>query len=185
MQIVNRPRKKGPSKNVMPLSHEKTGWTAQQLRSLGAELYSLGAKIRTTKLKSELDSAKTLITWSKRTERQAEITQSLVHLKQKSPRTNWRSSIFLEEPRNELLGQHKLSSLGQGPSMSPGGQGCIIGSAEALPILCVRCARWEREIQRKIKRERERERERRKWRHLSSAEIGDEFCIFPCQKFAP
>ena len=24
----------------------------------------------------------------------------------------------------------------------------IIGSAEALPILCVRCARWEREIQR-------------------------------------
>ena len=42
----------------------------------------------------------------------------------------------------------------------------IIGSAEALPILCVRCARWERE----------RERERRKWRHFSSAEIGDEFC---------
>ena len=31
----------------------------------------------------------------------------------------------------------------------------IIGSAEALPILCVRYARWEREIQ----RERERERE--------------------------
>ena len=34
-------------------------------------------------------------------------------------------------------------------------------------------------------RERERERERRKWRHLSSAEIGDQFCTFPCQKFAP
>ena len=53
----------------------------------------------------------------------------------------------------------------------------IIGSAEALPILCVR---WERE------RERERERyiDRWKWRHLSSAEIGDEFCTFPCQKFA-
>ena len=55
----------------------------------------------------------------------------------------------------------------------------IIGSAEALPILCVRCVRWERE------RYRERERERRKWRHLSSAEIGDEFCTFPCQKIAP
>ena len=37
----------------------------------------------------------------------------------------------------------------------------IIGSAEALPILCVRCARWERE--------RDTERVRRKWRHLSSA----------------
>ena len=36
---------------------------------------------------------------------------------------------------------------------------CIIGSAEALPILCVRCARWERERYRK-ERERERERER-------------------------
>ena len=65
-----------------------------------------------------------------------------------------------------------------------------IGSAEALPILCVRCALcvcvcvcvWERERYRE--RERERERERRKWRHLSSAEISDEFCTFPCQKFA-
>ena len=55
----------------------------------------------------------------------------------------------------------------------------IIGSAEALPILCVRCARREREIQRE--RERERERVRRKWRHFSSAEIGDEFCTFHCQ----
>ena len=74
----------------------------------------------------------------------------------------------------------------------------IIGSAEALPILCVRCARWEREIQ----RERERERERdgsdvtlvalklamnfapflAKNFHLS---IGKEFCTFPCQIFAP
>ena len=45
-----------------------------------------------------------------------------------------------------------------------------IGSASALPI---------------IQRERERERERRKWRHLSRAEIGDEFCTFPCQKCAP
>ena len=56
----------------------------------------------------------------------------------------------------------------------------VIGSASALPILCVRCAQWERERYRE--RERERERERRKWRHLSSAEIGDEFCNFPLPK---
>ena len=61
----------------------------------------------------------------------------------------------------------------------------VIGSAEALPILCVRCARRERERERYRERERERERVRRKWRHLSSAEIGDEFWTFPCQKFAP
>ena len=68
----------------------------------------------------------------------------------------------------------------------------IIGSAEALPILCVRYFRWERE------RERERYRERRKWRHHFRAKIGDEFTLslaknshnwrwaytFPCQKFA-
>ena len=35
--------------------------------------------------------------------------------------------------------------------------------------------------ERDTERERERERERRKWRHLSSAEMGDEFCTFPCQ----
>ena len=29
--------------------------------------------------------------------------------------------------------------------------------------------------------ERERERDRRKWRHHCRAEIGDEFCTFPCQ----
>ena len=34
-------------------------------------------------------------------------------------------------------------------------------------------------------RERNTERERRKWRHLSGAEIGDEFCTFPSQKFPP
>ena len=63
----------------------------------------------------------------------------------------------------------------------------IIESAEGLPILCARYARWEREIQRELERERDRERERVrwKWRHLSSAEIGDEFCTFPCQKCAP
>ena len=67
----------------------------------------------------------------------------------------------------------------------------IIGSAEALPILCVRYFRWERE------REIQRERERRQWRHHCRA-IGDEFTLslaknshnwrwaytFPCQKFA-
>ena len=69
-----------------------------------------------------------------------------------------------------------------------------IGSAEALPILCVRYFRWEREIQ----TERERGRERRKWRHHCRAKIGDEFTLshaknslnwrwaytFPCQSFA-
>ena len=73
----------------------------------------------------------------------------------------------------------------------------IIGSAEALPILCVRYFRWERERERDTERERERERERRKWRHHFRA-IGDEFTLslaknphnwrwaytFPCQKFA-
>ena len=65
----------------------------------------------------------------------------------------------------------------------------IIGSAEALPILCVRYIRWEREREREreIQRERytERERERRKWRHHCRAKIGDEFCTSPCQKCAP
>ena len=45
----------------------------------------------------------------------------------------------------------------------------IIGSEEALPILCVRYIWWERE--------RERERERRKWRHHCRAKIGDEFTL--------
>ena len=45
----------------------------------------------------------------------------------------------------------------------------IIGSAEALPILCVRYFRWERE--------RYRERERRKWRHHFRAKIGDELTL--------
>ena len=36
----------------------------------------------------------------------------------------------------------------------------IIGSAEALPILCVRCARWERERERERERDTEREREK-------------------------
>ena len=73
----------------------------------------------------------------------------------------------------------------------------IIGSAEALPILCVRYFRWERERERDT--ERERERERRKWRHHCRAKIGDEHTqvslaknshnwrwayTFPCQKFA-
>ena len=70
----------------------------------------------------------------------------------------------------------------------------IIGSAEALPILCVRHFWWERERD----TERERKRDRRKWRHHCRAKIGDEFTLslaknshnwrwaytFPCQKFA-
>ena len=58
-----------------------------------------------------------------------------------------------------------------------------IGSAEALPILCVRYFRWERErerereIQTERERERERKRERRKWRHHCRAKIGDEFTL--------
>ena len=49
----------------------------------------------------------------------------------------------------------------------------IIGSAEALPILCVRYFRWERERE----RDTDRERERRKWRHHFRAKIGDEFTL--------
>ena len=75
----------------------------------------------------------------------------------------------------------------------------IIGSAEALPILCVRYIRWERERERERDTEREREREKdgsdvtivalklamsfalllAKNLHLS---IGEEFCAFPCEK---
>ena len=68
----------------------------------------------------------------------------------------------------------------------------IIGSAEALPILCVRYFWWERE------REIQRKRDRRKWRHHCRAKIGDEFTLSlaknshnwrwaytsPCQKVA-
>ena len=53
----------------------------------------------------------------------------------------------------------------------------IIGSAEALPILCVRCARWKRERERERERYRERKRDRRKWRHHCRAKIGDEFTL--------
>ena len=67
---------------------------------------------------------------------------------------------------------------------------CIIGSAEALPILCVRYFWWERE------REIQRKRDRRKWRHHCRAKSGDEFTLslakkshnwrwaytFPCHK---
>ena len=54
----------------------------------------------------------------------------------------------------------------------------IIGSAEALPILCVRYFWWERE------RERDTDRQRRKWRHHCRAKIGRWVYTFPCQKFA-
>ena len=69
---------------------------------------------------------------------------------------------------------------------------CIIGSAEALPILCVRCIRWEREIQREkdgsdvttvaLKLAMSFALLLAKNVHLS---VGEEFCAFPCQKFAP
>ena len=49
----------------------------------------------------------------------------------------------------------------------------IIGSAEALPILCVRYFRCERERE----RERDTDRQRRKWRHHCRAKIGDEFTL--------
>ena len=39
----------------------------------------------------------------------------------------------------------------------------ILGSAESLPILCVRCARWERERERERERDTERERERERY----------------------
>ena len=67
----------------------------------------------------------------------------------------------------------------QSPFLFPIVFSIIIGSAEALPILCVRYFRWERERE----RYRERERERRKWRHHCRAKIGDEH-TFTCQKFA-
>ena len=79
-----------------------------------------------------------------------------------------------------------LSAMEALPEAFLAGKSCIIGSAEALPILCVRYFWWERE------------RDRRKWRHHCRAKIGDEFTLslaknshnwrwdytFPCQKFA-
>ena len=86
------------------------------------------------------------------------------------------------------------------PMHSPMSSPPIIGSAEALPILCVRYFRWEREREREREIQTDRERERRKWRrrHHRRAKIGDEFTLslaknlhnwrwaytFPCQKFA-
>ena len=55
----------------------------------------------------------------------------------------------------------------------------IIGSAEALSVFCVRCARGER----KRERERERERDRRKWRHIVALKLAMSL-HFPLQKFA-
>ena len=82
----------------------------------------------------------------------------------------------------------------------------IIGSAEALPILCVRCARCVRERERERKRKRERYRERERERDGSDVTIvvlklamsfalflaknlhlsfGEDFSTFLCQIFAP
>ena len=58
----------------------------------------------------------------------------------------------------------------------------IIGSAEVLPILCVRYFWWERERERE--RYRERERDRRKWRHHCRAILARQWWrwtyTFPC-----
>ena len=86
--------------------------------------------------------------------------------------------------------------------------GCIIGSAEALPILCVRCSRWERKKESRIQRERERERDTERERERERERDGRDVTIivlklamslhfplpkirtwrwvytFPCQKFA-
>ena len=70
---------------------------------------------------------------------------------------------------------------------------CIIGNAEALPILCVRYIHSVREREREIQREKDGSDVTivalklamsfalllAKNVHLS---IGDEFCAFPCQK---
>ena len=49
---------------------------------------------------------------------------------------------------------------------------CIIGSVEALPILCVRYFRWERERERERERDTERERERERERDGSDVTIA-------------
>ena len=65
----------------------------------------------------------------------------------------------------------------------------IIGSAEALPILCVRCTRCERErdIQRERDREKERERERERERDgsdvtLVALNLAKRFALFSLPK---
>ena len=85
------------------------------------ELYSLGAKSPTNKLKSELDSAKTLITWSK---------------KNRETNRKYAKLSSLE------AGQHKRSSLGQGPTMSPITQGRAVIAASLLhaALTCLLCA---------------------------------------------
>ena len=60
----------------------------------------------------------------------------------------------------------------------------IIGSAEALPILCVRYFWCVCVCVRERERERERERDRRKWHHHCRAKIGDEFTLSLAKKFA-
>ena len=100
-----------------------------------------------------------------------EIDESAVHWAlTKARRILW-------QPRTDIFSRNKL---GQPPPPLPQITRLrffanIIGSAEALPILCVRYNRWERE------REREREREtevvRRKWRHHYRAKLGDKFAL--------
>ena len=83
------------------------------------------------------------------------------------------SSVGVTNASWFVLFDLKIFSGGVFPPAQPHAQSLfsIIGSAEALPILCVRYFRWERE------RERERYRQRRKWRHHYRAKIGDEFTL--------
>ena len=77
----------------------------------------------------------------------------------------------------KLIANFSATMMASLPSISLSLSVCIIGSAEALPILCVRYFRWEREREIQTERERERDRERRKWRHHCRAKIGDELTL--------
>ena len=88
-----------------------------------------------------------------------------------SPILRW---TFLARKSAKLIANFSATRVASLPSLSLSRRAHLthnIGSASALPILCVRCARcvWERE--------RERYRDRRKWCHHCCAKIGDEFTL--------
>ena len=66
----------------------------------------------------------------------------------------------LDKGKCELIANLSRTLVTSLPSFSLSLSFCIIGSAEALLILSMRCARWERERERETERERERERGR-------------------------